>query len=33
MFSQETPELWFEVFEASFEEQKVFRELTALDVL
>ena len=28
MFSQETPELWFKVLEASFEEQKVFSELT-----
>ena len=27
-FSQETPELWFKVLEASFEEQKIFSELT-----
>ena len=28
MFSQETHELWFKVLEASFEEQKIFSELT-----
>ena len=28
MFSQETPELWIEFLEASFEEQKIFGELT-----
>ena len=28
MFSQETPELWFKVLEVSFEEQKIFSELT-----
>ena len=28
MFSQETPELWFKILEASFEEQKIFSELT-----
>ena len=28
MFSQETPELWFKVLEASFEEQKIFSVLT-----
>ena len=27
-FSQESPELWFKVLEASFEEQKIFSELT-----
>ena len=28
MFSQETPELWFKVLEASFEEQKIFSQQT-----
>ena len=28
MFSQETPELWFKVLEASFEEQNIFSEPT-----
>ena len=27
-FSQESPELWFKVLEASFEEQKIFKEIT-----
>ena len=27
MFPQETPELWFKVLQASFEEQKIFSEL------
>ena len=27
-FSQESPELWFKVLEASFEEQKIFSEIT-----
>ena len=33
MFSQETPELWFKVLKAFFEEQKIFNEPTCLDVL